>query len=150
PTTKASTASSTSSVLYHVGRDRYATHMSPRSRLFSPFTLRSVELRNRCVVSPMCQYSAHDGFANDWHFVHLGQFSMGGFALVFGEASAVLAEGRITHGDLGLWSDAHAAPLARIVDYLHAGGARAGIQLAHAGRKASMQRPWFGNAALGA
>jgi len=97
----------------------------------------------------MCQYSAHDGFANDWHFVHLGQFAMGAFGLVFAEASAVLREGRITHGDLGVWSDDHVAPLARIVDYLHEHGASAGIQLAHAGRKASMQRPWLGNATLG-
>jgi 2,4-dienoyl-CoA reductase-like NADH-dependent reductase (Old Yellow Enzyme family) len=122
----------------------------PASRLFTPLTLRGVTLRNRTVVSPMCQYSAIDGFANDWHFVHLGQFAMGGFGLVFTEATAVLPEGRITHGDLGLWSDAHVAPVKRIVDYLHAHGAMAGMQLAHAGRKASMQRPWFGNAALGA
>jgi 2,4-dienoyl-CoA reductase-like NADH-dependent reductase (Old Yellow Enzyme family) len=121
----------------------------PKSLLFSSLALRGVELRNRAVVSPMCQYSAHDGFANDWHFVHLGQFAMGGFGLVFIEASAVLAEGRITHGDVGLWSDAHIAPIQRIADYVHAQGARIGIQLAHAGRKASMQRPWFGNAALG-
>lgn len=120
------------------------------STLFSPLALRGVTLRNRAVVSPMCQYSAADGFANDWHFVHLGQFAMGGFGLVFTEATAVMPEGRITHGDLGLWSDAHVAPVKRIVDYLHAHGARAGMQLAHAGRKASMQRPWFGNATLGA
>jgi 2,4-dienoyl-CoA reductase-like NADH-dependent reductase (Old Yellow Enzyme family) len=120
-----------------------------RSLLFSPVQLREVVLRNRTVVSPMCQYSAHDGFANDWHFVHLGQFAMGGFGLVFVEASAVLPEGRITHGDVGLWSDEHVAPIGRIADYVHAQGARIGIQLAHAGRKASMQRPWFGNAALG-
>lgn len=119
------------------------------SLLFSPLDLRGVTLRNRTVVSPMCQYSAHDGFANDWHFVHLGQFAMGGFGLVFVEATAVLAEGRITHGDVGLWSDAHVAPLARIASYVHEQGARIGVQLAHAGRKASMQRPWFGNAALG-
>jgi len=121
-----------------------------RSLLFSPVSLRKLRLRNRTVVSPMCQYSAHDGFANDWHFVHLGQFAMGGFGLVFAEATAVLPEGRITHGDLGLWSDEHIAPMARIADYVHAQGAAIGIQLAHAGRKASMQRPWFGNAALGA
>ena len=121
-----------------------------RSLMFSPLTLREVALRNRTVVSPMCQYSATDGFANDWHFVHLGQFAMGGFGLVFVEATAVLPEGRITHGDLGLWSEAHIAPIARIADYVHAQGAAIGIQLAHAGRKASMQRPWFGNAALGA
>lgn len=119
------------------------------SLLFSPVTLRGVTLRNRTVVSPMCQYSARDGFANDWHFVHLGQFAMGGFGLVFVEATAVLAEGRITHGDVGLWSDAHIAPIRRIADYVHAQGASIGVQLAHAGRKASMQRPWFGNAALG-
>jgi len=120
-----------------------------KSRLFSPLTLRDVTLRNRTVVSPMCQYSAHGGLANDWHLVHLGQFAAGGFGLVFTEATAVLPEGRITHGDLGLWSDAHVAPVRRIVEFLHAHGAKSGVQLAHAGRKASMQRPWFGNAALG-
>lgn len=122
---------------------------APKSRLFSPLGLRDVTLRNRTVVSPMCQYSATDGIANDWHLVHLGQFAAGGFGLVFTEATAVLPEGRITHGDLGLWSDAQVAPLRRIVDFLHAQGAKSGVQLAHAGRKASMQRPWFGNAALG-
>ena len=126
-----------------------ATTPTFKSRLFTPLTLRDVTLRNRAVVSPMCQYSAHDGIANDWHLVHLGQFAAGGFGLVFTEATAVLPEGRITHGDLGLWSDAHVAPLGRVVDFLHAHGARSGVQLAHAGRKASMQRPWFGNAALG-
>lgn len=120
-----------------------------KSRLFSPLTLRDVTLRNRAVVSPMCQYSAADGLASDWHLVHLGRFATGGFGLVFTEATAVLPEGRITHGDLGLWSDAHVAPVKRIVDFLHAQGARSGVQLAHAGRKASMQRPWRGNAALG-
>ena len=126
-----------------------ATTPTFKSRLFTPLTLRDVTLRNRAVVSPMCQYSAHDGIANDWHLVHLGQFAAGGFGLVFTEATAVLPEGRITHGDLGLWSDAHVAPVKRIVDFLHAHGAKSGVQLAHAGRKASMQRPWFGNAALG-
>jgi 2,4-dienoyl-CoA reductase-like NADH-dependent reductase (Old Yellow Enzyme family) len=120
-----------------------------KSRLFTPIVLRSVVLRNRTVVSPMCQYSAQNGFANDWHFVHLGQFAMGGFGLVFTEAAAVTEAGRITHGDLGIWSDAHIAPVKRIVDYVKAHGAAAGIQLAHAGRKASMQRPWFGNGPLG-
>ncbi len=119
------------------------------SNLFSPLTLRGVTLRNRTVVSPMCQYSAVDGFANDWHFVHLGQFAMGGFGLVFTEAAAVVAEGRITHGDLGLWSDGHVPGVRRIADYVQAQGAKFGVQLGHAGRKASMQRPWFGNAALG-
>ncbi|MCC7042074.1 MAG: NADH:flavin oxidoreductase/NADH oxidase [Burkholderiales bacterium] len=121
-----------------------------RSLLFSPLELRDVTLRNRTVVSPMCQYSATDGVANDWHLVHLGQFAMGGFALVFTEATAVVAEGRISHGDLGLWSDAQIAPLARIADHVHARGARLGVQLAHAGRKASMQRPWYGNGPLDA
>jgi len=121
-----------------------------KSSLFSPITLRGVTLRNRTVVSPMCQYSARDGMPNDWHFVHLGQFAMGGFGLVFVEATAVLPEARITHGDTGLWSDAHIGPYRRIADYVHAQGARIGMQLAHAGRKASMQRPWFGNAALDA
>jgi 2,4-dienoyl-CoA reductase-like NADH-dependent reductase (Old Yellow Enzyme family) len=125
-------------------------YLMTRSHLFSPVKLRELQLRNRAVVSPMCQYSAHDGFANDWHFVHLGQFAMGGFGLVFAEATAVLPEGRITHGDLGLWSAEHIAPVARIADYVHAQGAAIGIQLAHAGRKASMQRPWFGNGPLGA
>ncbi len=125
-----------------------ATHSA--SHLFSPLTLRSITLRNRTVVSPMCQYSADDGFANDWHLAHLGQFAMGGFGLVFTEATAVTAEGRITHGDLGLWSDAHIEPIARVASYVHAQGAALGMQLAHAGRKASMQRPWFGNGPLGA
>lgn len=120
------------------------------SKLFSPLTLRGLTLRNRTVVSPMCQYSAIDGMAQDWHFAHLGQFAMGGFGLVFTEATAVVAEGRITHGDLGLWSDDHIAPLQRAVAFVKSMGAAAGMQLAHAGRKASMQRPWFGNAAVGA
>ncbi len=123
--------------------------MPPKSQLFTPLRLRELTLRNRLVVSPMCQYSAIDGMAQDWHFVHLGQFAAGGFALVFTEATAVLPEARITHGDLGLWSDAHIAPVKRVVDFIKAQGAAAGMQLAHAGRKASMQRPWFGNAALG-
>ncbi len=117
--------------------------------LFSPFTLRDLTLRNRAVVSPMCQYSARDGVANDWHLAHLGQFAMGGFGLVFTEAAAVAERGRITHGDLGLWHDAQVAPLRRIADLVHAQGAALGVQLAHAGRKASMQRPWFGNGPLG-
>ena len=120
------------------------------SKLFSPLTLRGLTLRNRTVVSPMCQYSAVDGMAQDWHFAHLAQFAMGGFGLVFTEATAVVAEGRITHGDFGLWSDAHIAPIQRAVTFVKSMGAAAGMQLAHAGRKASMQRPWFGNAAVGA
>lgn len=113
-------------------------------KLFSPATLRGLTLRNRAVVAPMCQYSAIDGFANDWHLVHLGRFALGGFGLVLLEATGVVAEGRISYGDLGLWKDEHIAPLARIVDFLHAHGTAAGIQLAHAGRKASTPVSWTG------
>ncbi len=117
-------------------------------RLFTPMTMRGVTSRNRIVISPMCQYSATDGVANDWHLVHLGKFAQGGAGVVMAEATAVTPEGRITHGDLGLWADDQIAPLARIADFIRAQGAVSAIQLAHAGRKASMQRPWFGNAAL--
>lgn len=112
------------------------------SQLFSPITLRDLTIRNRTVVAPMCQYSAQDGFANDWHFVHLGRFGIGGFGLVILEATAVVPEGRITYADLGLWKDEQIAPLTRIVDFLHSQGAAVGIQLAHAGRKASTPVPW--------
>ena len=116
--------------------------------LFTPVTLRGVTARNRVVVSPMCTYSAVDGMVGDWHLVHLGRFALGGAGIVFVEATAVEARGRITHGDVGIWSDAHAAALGRIAAFLKAHGAVPVIQLAHAGRKASMQRPWEGNAAL--
>jgi 2,4-dienoyl-CoA reductase-like NADH-dependent reductase (Old Yellow Enzyme family) len=112
------------------------------SQLFSPLTLRGLTLRNRTVVAPMCQYTSQHGFANDWHFVHLGRFAQGGFGLVILEATGVLPEARISYGDLGLWDDAHIEPLARIVDFLHAEGAAAGIQLAHAGRKAATPIAW--------
>ncbi|HQZ14098.1 MAG TPA: NADH:flavin oxidoreductase/NADH oxidase [Devosia sp.] len=111
-------------------------------KLFSPLTLRDVTLRNRTVVSPMCQYSARHGCANDWHKVHLGRFALGGFGLVVVEATGVTAEGRISYGDVGIWDDTHIAPLADIVDFLKRHGAAAGIQLAHAGRKASTPIPW--------
>jgi len=114
------------------------------SKLFSPLTLRDLTLRNRTMVAPMCQYSSVDGFATDWHFVHLGRFGMGGFGLVMLEASGVLPEARITYGDLGIYKDEHIAPLARIVDFLHSQGAAVGIQLAHAGRKASTSVSWNG------
>jgi 2,4-dienoyl-CoA reductase-like NADH-dependent reductase (Old Yellow Enzyme family) len=104
-----------------------------------------VTLKNRVVISPMCQYSAKDGLANDWHFAHLAKFAIGGAGLVFAEAAAVEADGRITYGDLGIWSDAHIAPLKRITDFVKSQGSVAAMQLAHAGRKASMQRPWDGN-----
>lgn len=116
--------------------------------LFQPITLRGVSARNRILISPMCQYSAVDGVANDWHLVHLGKFAQGGAGIVMVEATAVTAEGRITHGDVGLWHDGQTAPLERIAAFLRDNGAVPAIQLAHAGRKASMQRPWFGNAAL--
>ncbi|UYO00733.1 MAG: NADH:flavin oxidoreductase/NADH oxidase [Devosia sp.] len=112
------------------------------SKLMSPVRLRELDLRNRTVVAPMCQYSAIDGFANDWHLVHLGRFAMGGFGLILVEATGVLPEARISYGDLGLWKDEHIAPLARIVDFVHGQGAAIGIQLAHAGRKASTPVSW--------
>src|ERR1700730_4148488 len=112
--------------------------------LFDPLSIRSITLPNRIAVSPMCEYSSKNGFANDWHLVHLGSRAVGGAGLVFAEATAVTAEGRITPQDLGLWTDAHAEPLARIVKFLHLQGSVAGIQLAHAGRKASTAVPWEG------
>src|SRR5271155_5292627 len=112
------------------------------SHLFSPIQLAGVHFPNRVFVSPMCQYSSDDGFSNDWHLVHLGSRAVGGAGLVMTEAAAVLAEGRISPQDLGLWKDEHIAGLKRIVEFLHAQGVRAGVQLAHAGRKASMARPW--------
>jgi 2,4-dienoyl-CoA reductase-like NADH-dependent reductase (Old Yellow Enzyme family) len=113
-----------------------------QSHLFSPFQLAGVTFSNRVFVSPMCQYSSEDGFSNDWHLVHLGSRAVGGAGLVMTEAAAVLAEGRITPQDLGLWKDDHIAGLKRIVEFLHGQGVRAGVQLAHAGRKGSMARPW--------
>lgn len=112
--------------------------------LFEPFTLRGVRMRNRVVVSPMSQYRAQEGVANDWHLVHLGRFALGGAGLVLCEAAAVQRHGRRTHGDLGIWSDAQIDGLARVARFLEAEGAVAGIQLAHAGRKASERRPWHG------
>ncbi|HEX2116200.1 MAG TPA: NADH:flavin oxidoreductase/NADH oxidase [Alphaproteobacteria bacterium] len=113
--------------------------------LFSPLTLRGLTLKNRVVISPMCQYSAVDGRTTDWHFVHLGRFALGGAGLVIAEATAVAPEGRITHGDTGLWHDDQIEGFARITAFLKSNGAAAGIQLGHAGRKASSQRPWHGN-----
>jgi 2,4-dienoyl-CoA reductase-like NADH-dependent reductase (Old Yellow Enzyme family) len=118
--------------------------------LLTPLALRGVELRNRAVISPMCQYSAIDGLANDWHFAHLARFALGGAGLVFAEATAIHRDGRITHGDLGLWSDAQIPPLRRIAAFLKDMGSVPAIQLAHAGRKGSMQRPWHGNGPLDA
>jgi 2,4-dienoyl-CoA reductase-like NADH-dependent reductase (Old Yellow Enzyme family) len=111
------------------------------SPLFSSFRLRSVEFANRIGVSPMCQYSSEDGFANDWHLVHLGSRAQGGAGLVILEAAGVLPEGRISPADLGIWKDEHIPALARIAEFLHTQGGRAGMQLAHAGRKASTWPP---------
>src|SRR5271166_5168548 len=116
--------------------------------LFSPFRLRSVTFANRIGVSPMCQYSSKDGFANDWHFVHLGARAQGGAGLVTLEASAVLPEGRISPADLGIWKVDHIPELQRIARFIQSQGARAGIQLAHAGRKASMAPPLAGERLL--
>ncbi len=116
-----------------------------QSVLFSPLTLRGVTLKNRITISPMCQYSAIDGVVQDWHFVHLGRFALGGAALVFVEATGVEAAGRISHGDVGLWNDEQQAALARIAALLKAQGAVPGIQIAHAGRKASTHRPFEGD-----
>jgi 2,4-dienoyl-CoA reductase-like NADH-dependent reductase (Old Yellow Enzyme family) len=114
----------------------------PASHLFSPLKLRGITLPNRIVVSPMCQYSSVDGVASDWHLAHLGSRAIGGAGLVFTEATAVVPEGRISPQDAGLWREEQIAPLARITKFLHEHGACAGIQLAHAGRKASMPPPW--------
>ena len=117
--------------------------------LLTPFKLRDLTLKNRVVISPMCQYSAIDGVANDWHLVHLGRFALGGAGLVFVEATGVEARGRISPGDMGLWNDDQGRALARIAAFLKANGSAAGIQLAHAGRKGSTRRPWDGGAELG-
>lgn len=118
------------------------------SLLFQPLTIRNITLKNRIAVSPMCQYSAVDGFTNDWHLVHLGSRAVGGAGLVMSEAAAVVPEGRITPGDVGIWHDEHIAGLKRITDFIRAHGAIAGIQLAHAGRKASCAVPWEGGKQL--
>ena len=118
------------------------------SHLFDPLPIRSVTFPNRVFVSPMCEYSSTDGFANDWHFVHLGSRAVGGAGLVFTEATAVTPEGRISPEDLGIWKDDHVEMLARIARFVHGQGSVAGMQLAHAGRKASTYRPWSGNGAV--
>jgi len=115
------------------------------SDLFSPLKIKNTEFRNRIVVSPMCEYSSVDGFANDWHLIHLGSRAVGGAALVITEATAVSPEGRISPGDLGIWKDEHIEKLKQITDFVHEHGAIAGVQLAHAGRKASHEVPWKGN-----
>ena len=116
--------------------------------LFEPLTTRGLTLPHRIVVSPMCEYSSIDGFADDWHLVHLGSRAVGGAALVITEATAVTAEGRISPGDLGIYKDAHVEMLQRIISFIHGQGSAAGMQLAHAGRKGSTQRPWEGHSAV--
>jgi len=116
--------------------------------LFTPLKLRSVEFANRIGMAPMCQYSARDGFANDWHLVHLGSRAQGGAGMIMLEATAVTPQGRISPGDLGLWKDEQIFGLKRIVDFIHSQGVRAGVQLAHAGRKASMSIPFAGERLL--
>lgn len=118
------------------------------SKLFSPLTIKGITLKNRIVTSPMCQYSATDGFANDWHLVHLGTRAVGGVGLVIAEATAVAPEGRITPGDLGLWTDRQIDGLRKITEFIHLQGAVAGVQIAHAGRKASCAVPWKGGLQL--
>lgn len=120
----------------------------PEIDLLSPLTIRGVTFRNRIVMAPMCQYSAEDGFAHDWHLVHLGSRAVGGVALVIVEATAVTCDGRISPGDLGIWKDEHIEPLARIARFVQSQGAVTGIQLAHAGRKASCDLAWRGGARL--
>ena len=118
------------------------------SELFTPITLRRTTVRNRVWVAPMCQYSAVDGVPNDWHLVHLGSFARGGAGLVLTEATAVVPEGRISPEDTGLWNDEQQRAWARIVDFVHGQGATAGIQLAHAGRKASTFSPFTGRGSV--
>ena len=115
------------------------------SQLFSPITFKDITLRNRIGVSPMCMYSSEDGFANDWHLVHLGARAIGGAALVITEATAVEARGRISPNDLGIWKDEHVEPLSRITRFIASQDCVPGMQIAHAGRKASTSRPWEGH-----
>ena len=120
----------------------------PEADLLSPSTMRGITFRNRIFMSPMCQYSADEGFANDWHLVHLGSRAAGGVALAMVEATAVTRDGRISPGDMGIWSDEHIEPLARIARFVESQGAVPAIQLAHAGRKASCDLPWKGGDSL--
>ena len=118
------------------------------AHLFDPLTIRDLQFSNRVFVSPMCEYSSVDGYANDWHFVHLASRAVGGAGLVLTEATAIVPEGRISPQDLGIWNDDHVPALRRIVSFIHEHGSVAGMQLAHAGRKASTRRPWEGSGAV--
>lgn len=113
-------------------------------KLISPYTLGNITLKNRIVISPMCQYSAENGIANDWHLAHYGARAIGGAGLIIQEATAITAEGRISHGDLGLWNQEQIASLQGVVKFVQQQGSKMGIQLSHAGRKASVQKPWEG------
>ena len=119
-------------------------------KLFTPLQIRDTVLPNRLVLAPMMQYRSKDGFASDWHLVHFGKFALGGFGTVMTEVVSIEPRGRITHGDLGIWSDEHIAPLKRCTDFIHSQGALAAIQIGHAGRKASTQRAWEGGGPLDA
>src|SRR5687767_3182905 len=116
--------------------------------LLEPLSIRTVTFPNRIFVSPMCEYSSEDGFANDWHLVHLGSRAVGGAGLIIAEATAVTPEGRISPADLGIWKDEHIEMLARCTRFIRSQGAVPGIQLAHAGRKASSEVPWKGSGSL--
>src|SRR4051794_20236862 len=118
--------------------------------LFESLAIRDVTFANRVFVSPMCQYSSHDGYANDWHLVHLGARAVGGAGLVLAEATAVVPEGRISPWDTGIWNDEQGAAWERIAAFVRAHGAAAGVQLAHAGRKASTRAPWLGGGRVAA
>jgi 2,4-dienoyl-CoA reductase-like NADH-dependent reductase (Old Yellow Enzyme family) len=135
---------------WHVGLRKWRRRIlsEPMSSLFTPLTIKSVTLRNRIGVSPMCQYSSDDGVASDWHLVHLGSRAIGGAGLIIAEATAVSPEGRISPGDAGIWAEKHIEPLARTTRFMKAHGAIPGIQIAHAGRKASAARPWDGGGHL--
>ncbi|WP_296764891.1 NADH:flavin oxidoreductase/NADH oxidase [Sediminimonas sp.] len=122
--------------------------MTASPHLFTPLTLRGLQTRNRIVISPMCQYSAHEGHVDDWHLVNLGRFAIGGAGIDFTEATAVQKRGRITHGCPGLWTDSQIPGHARLAQFALRNGAIPAIQLGHAGRKGGMQRPWFGNGPL--
>ncbi|MBD3678808.1 MAG: NADH:flavin oxidoreductase/NADH oxidase [Rhodobacteraceae bacterium] len=122
--------------------------MTETPNLFRPLKLRGIETRNRVVISPMCQYAAHEGHMDDWHLVNLGRFAIGGAGIVFTEASAVQKGGRITHGCPGIWTDSQIPGHARVAQFALRNGAIPAIQLGHAGRKSGMQRPWFGNGPL--
>lgn len=125
--------------------------MKPQaSLLFQPIRLRDLELKNRVVISPMCQHAAEAGHATSWHLVHLGKFALGGAGLILTESTAVDPRGRIGTADLGLWNDSHIEPLKKVVDFVHDNGAAIGVQLAHAGRKSGSQPLWEGGAALSA